>query len=644
MQYPTIKLREYEFVTCISRTEATEIYRGRRTADAADVIMKTPAARQSIGDQIARYRNEYGILQHLDGIPCVPSPLGLEYAEGRPVLIYQGRGGLPLANWLDQAWELPRLARVAREIALALVSIHERRVIHKDIKPHNILLDPETDEVCIIDFGISAAIPEESCEAVPLGRLEGTLAYMSPEQTGRMNRNVDQRSDLYSLGVTLFQLATGTLPFTADTPLDWCYAHLAMVPSPVSTMRPGLPPTLAAIIDKLLTKPAEERYQTAAGLAHDLALCCEAIARGDTSFEMPLGAADFPTLMRVPHDRYGREASIAALTSAFHDTSKDRRPRIARLGGRSGIGKSALAQSLRTSVMGTRGYFLSGKFQQHKTHIPYTAVAQAVTGLLLNELLDAGDAAVARLRERVLSAAGNNGQVILDILPRLEVLIGPQSPVPLVGPTESQARLVTAFGDLMMALLDGNPAVLFLDDVQWSDRASIKLVQELLSRRNLGPLFIVLAYRDDEISDSHPLHAMLAQLEQQGSPSYQFSIEPLGLASVTQLVAETLGEPRERVAELAALVHEKTGGNPFFIRQFLNRIHADGVLRFEPSGGWQWNALDIRRRAYTDNVVEYLLAEFERLPASTDEILFLAACIGSRQVCDRFRCHSFGCE
>lgn len=624
-----MQLQEHETIDCIRSTQSTEIYRGRRTSDGVDVIMKTPAAGQPVSNQIARYRNEYCILQHLDDSPYILPPLGLEYADGRPVLILRGGRGLPLSNWLDQQWPLPRLVRVAHDIALALASIHERRVIHKDIKPHNILLDPETDEIRIIDFGISVSFAEENIEAVPLSHLEGTFAYMSPEQTGRMNRNVDFRSDLYSLGVTLYQFATGVLPFTADTPLDWCYAHLARVPTPAALMRPALPAALASILDKLLAKAPEERYQTAIGLAHDLALCEQAISRGEIDFELPLGSVDFQTTIRVPHNRYGREVHISALTNEFRDTKTNNLPRIVTLAGRSGVGKSALAQFLRTTVIEDRGYFLAGKFQQDKEHVPYTGIAQAI-GALLDELLSANEVIVAQLRRRVQDAVGNNGQVVLDILPELESLIGLQSPVPTVGPTESEARLVTVFGDLLVALLDRTPAVLFIDDMQWSDRASIKLINNLLGRRNLGPVLMVLAYREDELADSHPLLPVLAALKQKGIAHHKLVLEPLDLISVTQLVADTLDESHANSAELAALVYDKAGGNPLFIRKFLHRIHSDGALRCDPAHGWQWDLDDIRERAYTDNVAEYLVAELEHLPAETTDLLFLAACMGSR--------------
>ncbi|EAU69933.1 serine/threonine protein kinase and signal transduction histidine kinase (sthk) with gaf and pas/pac sensor [Stigmatella aurantiaca DW4/3-1] len=555
-------------------------------------------------------------------------PYACERIRERPVLLLERIQGEPLSESVGRPLGVSQCLGVAISLASTLAEIHCRNIIHKDIKPSNIILEP-SGEARLIDFGAATLQKVEHLDAAPAHLIEGTLAYMSPEQTGRMNRGVDYRTDFYSLGVTLYELLTGQRPFQGRDALEWFHAHMAQNPRPPHELNPSVPPALSAIVAKLLAKVAEERYQSAEGLKADLEQCREGL-RQDTLEGFTPGAHDAPHQFQLPQRLYGREAQVASLIQGFERVISNGRPELFLVSGYSGIGKSSVVHELHRPVLQRRGFFLSGKFNQFQRDIPYATLAQAIRGLL-QQLLAGTDEELAKWRERLNRAWGGDGQALVDLVPQLEVLAGKQPPLQALPPNEAHFRfhrVVRQF--LQVFATPEHPLVVFLDDLQWADLASLQLIQQLLSQPEIPPVQWIGAYRDNEVSPSHPLTSVLDEVRKAGARITSIRLEPLSLNQVKQLVADTLPGVREDMAvSLSALVHEKTGGNPFFFLQWMVTLNQDGLLVREPGGGWRWDVGSVRARGYSDNVVDFMVGKLRQLPSGTQQLLQLAACVGN---------------
>ncbi|WP_375769388.1 trifunctional serine/threonine-protein kinase/ATP-binding protein/sensor histidine kinase [Archangium gephyra] len=597
-------------------------------ADNRPVIVKTPAQPSPGPREWERYRREHGILQRLRGVGGVPRVHGCELVQERPVLLLEEVEGEPLSLRVGQRLEVTGFLGLAISLASTLGEIHRRGVIHKDLKPSNLILTPE-GEGRIIDFGAATLQRVEHVDAAVPHVIEGTLAYMSPEQTGRMNRAVDYRTDFYSLGVTFYELLTGTLPFQARDVLGWFHAHLASHPPPPHELIESVPPALSAIVMKLLAKAAEDRYQGADGLKADLERCRERLLRGEREAFRP-GEHDFPHHFQMPQRLYGREASVATLVEGFKRTARGGRPELVLVSGYSGIGKSSVIHELQRPVVERRGFFLEGKFDQFQRDIPYATLARAIRGLV-RQLLAGSDAELAAWRERLHEAWGAQGQVLVELVPQLELVVGRQPAVPELPPAEAQHRLHRVFERFLGVFATReHPLVLFLDDLQWADLASLRLIEHLLVGPEVPSVLWVGAYRDNEVSPSHPLMLMREELRQKEARLTDLRLEPLSLAQLKQLIADALpGAGEDVVVPLSALVLEKTGGNPFFLIQLMVTLHQDGLLARLPEGRWRWDAEGVRARAYSDNVVDFLVGRLRQLPAGTWSLLRLAACVGN---------------
>ncbi|HEY0092917.1 MAG TPA: AAA family ATPase, partial [Archangium sp.] len=496
-------------------------------------------------------------------------------------------------------------------------------VIHKDIKPAN-LLRSEDGRVWLIDFGLATSRQLEHVEATSASLVEGTLAYMSPEQSGRMNRAVDYRTDFYSLGITFYELLTGRRPFQAKDALEWFHAHLAQNPKPPHELNPQVPPALSAVVMKLLAKVAEERYQSAEGLKADLERCHESSSRS-TQEVFPLGTQDTPQRFQLPQRLYGREPQVTSLLEGFERVAHTGRPELFLIHGYSGIGKSSVVHELYKPVVQRRGFFLGGKFDQFQRDIPYTTLAQTLR-TLLQQLLAGSEEEIAQWREQVNRAWEGQGQVLVDLVPQLEVLVGPQPALQELPASEAQLRFFRVVRQFVSVFYTKeHPAVVFLDDLQWADPSSLWLIQQMLSQPGGPPVLWLVAYRDNEVSPSHPLMAVLERVREAGARLTDIRLEPLSVAQVEHLVADTLpGAGREVVAPLSALVHEKTGGNPFFLLQLLVTLHQDGLHVRLPEGGWRWDAEGVRARGYSENIVDFMVGKLRQLPPGTQHLLRLA--------------------
>ncbi|HEX8705898.1 MAG TPA: AAA family ATPase, partial [Myxococcaceae bacterium] len=501
-------------------------------------------------------------------------------------------------------------------------------VIHKDIKPSNIILEP-SGEARLIDFGAATLQQVEHLDAAPSHLIEGTLAYMSPEQTGRMNRAVDYRTDFYSLGITLYELLTGQRPFRGKDVLEWFHAHMALAPQPPSARRPELPPVLSAIVLKLLAKVAEERYQSAEGLRVDLERCRESLSRGVQEHFVP-GMHDVPSRFQFPQRLYGRDAHAKALLQGFERVAHSGRPELVLVSGYSGIGKSSVVHELHKPVVRQRCFFLSGKFDQFQQDIPYSTVAKAIQGLT-QQLLTGTDDELAHWRENLLDAWEGDGQLLVQLAPQLELVAGRQPPLPELPPAQAHQRfhrVVRRFFAIFATL--EHPLVLFMDDLQWADLGSLQLLQYLLTHPETPPLLLIAAYRDNEVHSAHPLAQTLEDLRKAGARLTHLQLEPLGLEDTRQLITDTLpGAGPDVIEPLSVLAREKTGGNPFFLVQFLLTLNQDGLLVRTPKGTWHWDARGAQAKGYSDNVVDFLVGKLSRIPPQTRHLLRLAACVGN---------------
>ena len=621
---------EYTATETLHRGESTALLRALRGADHRSVVLKVVDPQHCDRKALEALGREYEIGTSLD-LQTIVRPLALGYHRGMPALVLEDFGGQPLADLLVAPMPVERFLDLAVRIAGAVADLHQQGVIHKDLKPENILVHPATSEVKLTDLALATRLPREQLAARPPQLIEGSLPYMSPEQTGRMNRAVDTRSDLYSLGVTFYRMLAGRLPFEARDPLGWVHCHVARAPVPLSQIAPEVPEAIARIVMKLLAKMADDRYQTASGLRHDLSHCAaeRRSRRGEIEL-FPLGERDVPDRFQIPQRLYGREAEFAALLGAFERVADTGSAEIALVSGYSGIGKSSLVHELEKPIIDRHGLFVSGKFDRYQRDVPYSTIIRAFRGLVL-DLLAQGEERVSEWRERLRTALGTNARLILDVIPQVALVTGPRLAVPEMPPAEAQRRFRMVLRQFIGAFARReHPLAIFLDDLQWSDPASLALLQDLVTHPEVRFLLVVGAYRDNEVTPAHPLSLTLEAARKAGARALDIALGPLSDEHLTAFLGDTLHRGREEVASLAQLVREKTAANPFFTIQFLTALHRERRIRFDGQrGAWIWDVDEIRSQAYTDNVVELMLRKLLRLPAETQEALELAACVGS---------------
>jgi PAS domain S-box-containing protein len=607
------------------------LYRGRQHGNPSPLLALALASEQPSLIGLRRLEHEYSLADELDPA-WAAKPLTLARYKGRTILILKDPGGEPLDLVLERdqgrTLDLTRVLHIAVGLASALANVHRQGIIHKDIKPANVLVRDD-DNVWLTGFGIASQLPHERQAPAPPEIIAGTLAYMAPEQTGRMNRSIDTRSDLYSLGVTLYQMLTRHLPFAAADPLEWVHCHIARRPKPPGD-RAAVPEPVSAIVMKLLAKNAEERYQTAFGLEADLRRCLTQWQSDGCVDPFPLGAHDASDRLLIPEKMYGREGEINALLAAFDRVVTHGTPELALVSGYSGIGKSSIVNELHKVLAPPRDLFASGKFDQYKRDIPYATVAQAFQ-TLIRQVLVKSEAEVDQWRGAIREALGPNGQLIVNLIPEVELIVGKQSPVPDLPPNDARNRFQLAFRRFLGVFArSGHPLTLFLDDLQWLDAATLDLLEHLVTHPEVRHVLLVGAYRDNEVSSSHPLMQTLGAMRVAGAKVQEIVLTPLELDDVSGLVADALHCELERARPLAQLVQEKTGGNPFFAIQFLTALAEDGLLAFDSvTRVWQWDVDRIRAKSYTDNVVDLMSGKLSRLSESTQEALKHLACLGN---------------
>ncbi|WP_437294400.1 AAA family ATPase [Sorangium sp. So ce426] len=601
-------------------------YRAIRASDGAPVVLKVLGSGGSRVVDRARVKHEYKHIAQIESERVV-KVYGVEEHDGELVLVLEDTAGDELGSYLAARGRLDVGAclDLAISMAEAVRVLHGHGIVHGAVRPKSFLV-AGGGQARILNYGVDAAITHEGESLYSEAVLSDVLPYLSPEQTGRMNRGVDHRSDLYSLGVLFYRMLTGALPFEASDPLELIHAHIALVPEHPAAHRADVPATLGDVVMKLLSKNAEDRYQSASGLVADLRECHRRIERGRIE-RFDLGQRDAAYGLQIHQKLYGREEGIRRLTEAFHAVLCGAR-KVVLVSGYSGIGKSSLVQEILKPLAREKGYYISGKYDQYNRDRPLGPVLQAFDALL-RQILSESEERIARWRAAMIEGLGSNAQVICEVLPALDHLVGAQPPLPSLGPVEAQNRLNLTFQRFVSVFTSQKrPIVLFLDDLQWIDAASLSLVNALLEADGLGAFFFCGAYRDNEVSSAHPFIRAVEDLRKGGVEIEPIVLTPLELPHVTALLGDSLG--RSDVGQLAALVLKKTGGNPFFIKRFLKTIHDSGAMSFDQAGRFSWDLAAIGALEYTDNVLDLMASNIRRLPAPAQDALKLAAAIGNR--------------
>ncbi|MGK7893006.1 MAG: AAA family ATPase, partial [Xenococcus sp. (in: cyanobacteria)] len=646
----------YQNLNLIYESANSEVYRGLRQNDNRPVILKVLKQNYVTSSKLTRYRQEFQILSSLD-VEGVIKAYSLESHQRTAIIILEDFQASSLKKWREEKnFSLEEFLNLALLIVSSLGSIHDRDIIHKDINPSNIVFNPRTGDLKIIDFGISTALSQENPTLKNINTLEGTLAYISPEQTGRMNCSLDYRTDFYSLGVTFYELLTGKLPFRTQDPLELIHCHLAKQPLSPYQIDSNIPQILSDLVMKLMAKTASERYQSSYGIRADLEECLRQLTFSNKIHNFPLATQDIIHKFKIPQKLYGRDSEIAHLLASFarvtHPKSQGLEGKEQRAGeslsgselilidGYSGVGKTALVREIYKPLSAKQGYFISGKFDQLQCNIPYSGIMSALSELI-QQLLSESKTQLEQWRHQLLDVLGINAQVVIDVIPELELIIGQQPETAILGSIEAQNRFNLVFQSFISVFCSAeHPLVIFLDDLQWADMASLKFIELILSQQNIQYLLLIGTYRNNEVNMAHPLRRIIENLNRAQVSINYINLAPLQLNSVVQLIADTLYSDCESVTALAELVFSKTHGNPFFVNEFLKTLYRENLLIFQPpqlasetnkqqNGHWQWNMGAIQAMNITDNVVELTLKQLQKLPSSTQDILLIAASIGS---------------
>ncbi|MBW4592974.1 MAG: AAA family ATPase [Brasilonema angustatum HA4187-MV1] len=623
-------MAEYHISQKIYESYNSLVYRANLKRDNQPIILKILKENYPTPSELTRYKQEYEITRHLN-VDSIIKAYDLQRYDNSLVMFLEDFGGKSLKLLMsERRFSIEEIFIIAIKTSESLAAIHAANIIHKDINPSNIVYNPETKQLKIIDFGISTRLFQENQILCNLNQLEGTLAYIAPEQTGRMNRGIDYRSDFYSLGATLYELLTHQLPFATTDPIELVHCHLAQQANPPHALIPTIPLTVSKIVMKLLAKTPEERYQSAWGLKADWEICFKQWQTQGQILPFPLGQQDISDKFHIPKKLYGREQEVSQVLSTFERVSQGTTEMIL-VAGYSGIGKSVLVQEIHKPIVRQRGYFITGKFDQFKRDIPYAAISTAFQDLI-RQLLSESDTDIEIWKAQILELLEPNGQVIIDVIPELEKIIGKQPSVEKLGANEAQNRFNLSFQRFISVFSQQeHPLVIFLDDLQWADLPSLKLIEQLITDFDSKYLLIIGAYRDNEVNPTHALILTLELVKKAGVRVNEVILTSLRLEHINQLLADTLLCSTEMSKPLAELLTNRTQGNPFFLTQLLKSLYDENLISFDYNGqSWCWNIEQILKTGITDNVIDLMVSKINKLSENTRNALKLAACIGNR--------------
>ncbi|WP_045214892.1 protein kinase domain-containing protein [Desulfonatronovibrio magnus] len=624
----------YIVLETISNIGITHLQKACIRKTGEPVVLKSIDSSQASHQDIAELRNEYQILQELNKKSShIIKVLELDRIGQHHILILEDFRSEPLTalfSRMDFSENMSSFLKLSIKITEQLEIIHNNNFIHKDINPVNILISTDMNTVRLIDFGLATTLSRENLGYHPIPAIRGSLQYIAPEQTGRMNRPVDYRADFYSLGITLYQMITGFLPFSGNDPLEIIHGHIAMEPHSPHTLTPAIPQAISEIIMKLMAKNPEDRYQSAAGLKFDLELCLEHVDDPDFLQNFEPGKRDISEVFQISDKLYGRDQEVERLLTTYDETTRGAK-RLVFISGYSGVGKTSLVREIFRPIVSNDGFFISGKYERFKQDIPYFALFKGFQDIV-SELLSRGDDEITLWKNRILKAAGNNAGLLTEMIPNLQILLGKQPRIKVLNTMESENRFHYIFLKFINLFCSAeHPLTIFMDDLQWIDQPSLKLLDLTMNDADISHIMLIGAYRDNEIDRSHPLFNTLSSFRQQGINYQNIELQPLDSEDITALIADTMQISREKAAGLSRICHNKTGGNPFYLNRFLHHLHETGYIYLDrESIQWKWNDENIMSLDIADNIAGLISGKLHQLPRITLKLMRTASVLGNR--------------
>ncbi|OHD13034.1 MAG: hypothetical protein A2086_07510 [Spirochaetes bacterium GWD1_27_9] len=622
-----LEISGYKLNEKIYESKRKIIYRAIKEKDNIPVIIKILKSEFPLKSDLEQLEYEYRIMNKMN-ISGVIRYFSIENIDHSKALIMEDIGGISLDKYLiKHKIDIKSFLKIAIDIVKAIDGIHKNNIIHKDIKPHNIIINETTEEIKIIDFSIASIVKRELQENANVEKLEGTLSYISPEQTGRMNRFVDYRTDYYSLGITFYEMLTGKTPFEINDTMEMIHSHIAINPISVKMINLEINETVSNIVMKLLSKTAEERYQSSQGLIADLDKCYQNMLQHGKITDFKIGENDISNQFHISEKLYGRENEVEILFNDFKKVTIGERV-FTLVAGSPGIGKSFFIQEIQKPLVKEKGYFISGKFDQFKRNMPYYSIIEAFHDLI-SQILSETEENMTVWKKVINESLGSNGGLIADIIPEIEFIIGKQKEVPELSPGESENRFNYVFQNFIKVFANKyHPLIIFLDDLQWADSASLKLINNILQDESLKYFFLIGSYRDTEVDNSHPLMMLIEGLRKADIKINTIMLDTLDSDSLDQLIADTLCRRKDDVSELSLLVKNKTKGNPFFVNEFLKNLYDEKHIWYE--NGWEWDLSRIENAKITDNVVDFMIQMVQKFDERTQNILKIGSIIGMR--------------
>ncbi|MGE5329384.1 MAG: diguanylate cyclase domain-containing protein [Deltaproteobacteria bacterium] len=625
------KIEGYTLKEKIFESSNSVVCTAERALDKKLVVAKILAKTHPTNEEIAKFCSEFklcagfsseNIIKMYDVEKCDNTyAIIMEYFEGESLNTFISRNELDIKEFLE----------VAIKITEVLGEVHNKNVIHKDINPSNILFNQNTKKLIIIDFGIATQLSRETQWSITPTTLEGTITYISPEQTGRMNRVIDYRSDYYSLGMTLYELITRKKAFEVEDPVQMIHYHIAKMPTPPHEIDKNIPQPISNIIQKLISKNAEDRYQSNYGILADLQECYDQLkSKGEIGL-FDIGKYDVFDRFELSQKLYGRENEIKILLEGFKFCIDNKTSRMILVSGYSGIGKSSLVNEIQKPIVEKRGYFISGKFDQLNKDVPYFSIIQAFKSFINQIIIESSDM-VSYWKNRILDAVGTNGKILIDIIPEIKLLIGEQPNLTELQGLEAQNRFNLVFNNFVCSLASKeHPLVIFLDDLQWADSSTLKIIEQFFENPAMTYIYFIGAYRDNEVDSTHPLMLTIEELIKKDKIYHNLVLNPLDIKNVNLLLSDTLKCKSEKSLPLAKLCIQKTLGNPFFLNHFLKTLYNENAIYFEQkTGTWEWDLDNIIKIGLSDNVVDLLVKKIETFSEDSKKILTIAACCGNQ--------------